>query len=160
MAQELLSHTVRSFQNNKKDDFNCRAQLESDWLHERQRNEIGMIKLKEIVNHFWLELSVLILVTITVLSLHPLEHLPEAPGSDKTHHLVAYAALAFPTALRKPKRWQVILIGFALYSGLIELVQPHVNRYGEWLDFLANISGLFVGIMLALATKKLAERLK
>ena len=67
MAKELLSHTVRSFQNNKKDDFNCRARLESDWLHERQRNEIGMIKLKEIVNHFWLELSVLILVTITVL---------------------------------------------------------------------------------------------
>ena len=112
-----------------------------------------MIKLKEIVNHFWLELSVLILVTITVLSLHPLEHLPEAPGSDKTHHLVAYAALAFPTALRKPKQWQVILIAFALYSGLIELVQPHVNRYWEWLDFLANISGLFIGMMLALATR-------
>ena len=119
-----------------------------------------MVKLTELISRYWFKLSLFILVAITILSLHPLENLPEAPGSDKTHHLVAYAALAFPTALRKPKRWQVILIGFALYSGLIELVQPHVNRYGEWLDFLANISGLFVGIMLALATKKLAERLK
>jgi VanZ family protein len=116
-----------------------------------------MIKLKGIVNHFWLELSVLMLVTITVLSLHPLEHLPEAPGSDKTHHLVAYAALAFPAALRKPKQWQVILIGFALYSGLIELVQPHVNRYGEWLDFLANISGLFVGTNACIGNQKTCE---
>ena len=119
-----------------------------------------MIKLREIISHFWIELSVLMLLMITALSMHPLENLPEAPGSDKTHHLIAYAALAFPTALRKPNQWQSVIVGFALYSGLIELIQPHVNRYGEWMDFLANISGLFIGIMLALATNKLAKRLK
>ena len=119
-----------------------------------------MIKLETIANRLWIELSVLMLTIITALSLYPFKNLPEAPGSDKTYHFIAYAALAFPAALRKPKRWQSILIAFALYSGLIELIQPHVNRYGEWLDFLANISGLFVGIMLALATKKLAKRLK
>ena len=119
-----------------------------------------MIKLREIISHFWIELSVLMLLMITALSMHPLENLPEAPGSDKTHHLIAYAALAFPTALRQPNQWQSVIIGFALYSGLIELIQPHVNRYGEWMDFLANISGLFIGIMLALATNKIAKRLK
>ncbi len=119
-----------------------------------------MIKLKEFINRFWLELSVFILVAITALSLHPLENLPEAPGSDKTHHFIAYAALAFPAALRKPKHWQSILISFALYGGLIELAQPHVNRYGEWMDFAANISGPFIGMMLALAANKLTKCLK
>ena len=119
-----------------------------------------MIKLETIANRLWIELSVLMLTIITALSLYPFKNLPEAPGSDKTYHFIAYAALAFPTALRKPKHWESIVIGFALYSGLIELVQPHVNRYGEWTDFLANISGLFAGIMLVLAVKKHAKYLK
>jgi hypothetical protein len=25
---------------------------------------------------------------------------------------------------------------------LIEIIQPYVNRYGEWLDFLANTIGV------------------
>ncbi len=116
-----------------------------------------MVKLTELTSRYWIKLSLFILLAITILSLHPLENLPEAPGSDKTHHLIAYAALAFPTASRKPKRWPIIII-FALYSGLIELIQPYANRYGEWMDFLANISGLLVGIMLAFSTNKLTKR--
>ena len=117
-----------------------------------------MVKLTELISRYWIKLSLFILLAITILSLHPLENLPEAPGSDKTHHLIAYAALAFPTTLHKPKRWPIIIIIFALYSGLIELIQPYANRYGEWMDFLANISGLLVGIMLAFSTNKLTKR--
>ena len=116
-----------------------------------------MVKSTELISRYWIKLSLFILLAITILSLHPLENLPEAPGSDKTHHLIAYAALAFPTALRKPKRWPIIII-FALYSGLIELIQPYANRYGEWMDFLANISGLLVGIMLGFSINKLTKR--
>ena len=119
-----------------------------------------MILLTQFINRYWIQLSLVMLLAITALSLHPLDNLPEAPGSDKTHHLIAYAALAYPASLRKPKQWQAIVTIFALYSGLIELIQPHANRYGEWMDFLANISGLFIGIMLALATNKIAKRLK
>ena len=109
------------------------------------------------IRNQWLNLSALFLLLITALSLYPLDNLPEAPGSDKTHHFIAYAALAFPTALRKPKRWRIIILCFALYSGLIELIQPHANRYGEWMDFLANISGLFIGVALASLINKLAK---
>ena len=49
---------------------------------------------------------------------------------------------------------------FAFYSGLIELIQPHVNRYGEWMDFLANISGLIIGIALAFLINKLIKHPK
>ena len=116
-----------------------------------------MIPSTQFINRYWIQLSLVMLLAITALSLHPLDNLPEAPGSDKTHHLIAYAALAYPASLRKPKRWQAIITIFALYSGLIELIQPHVNRYGEWMDFLANISGLIIGIALAYLINKLMK---
>ncbi len=117
-----------------------------------------MIKvIKEIKDH-WFNLSVLIFLAITTLSLYPLDYLPEVPGTDKTHHLIAYATLAYPTALRKPNRWIYIIIFFVFYGGLIELIQPYVNRYGEWLDMLANTSGVFVGIILASLTNKFYKR--
>ena len=119
-----------------------------------------MIPLTQFINRYWIQLSLVMLLAITALSLHPLDNLPEAPGSDKTHHLIAYAALAYPASLRKPKRWQAIITIFALYSGLIELIQPQVNRYGEWMDFLANISGLIIGIALAFLINKLIKHPK
>ena len=114
-----------------------------------------MVQLIEIIKRYWFSLSVLALLVTTALSLSPLDGLPEAPGSDKTHHLIAYAAVAYPTALRKPKRWLAIILCFAFYSGLIEIIQPWVHRYGEWMDVQANIVGLILGVMLAKLTNRL-----
>ena len=100
----------------------------------------------------WLIISLITLSGITVLSLIPLNELPEMPGSDKTHHLVAYAILAYPTSLRRPKGWQNILIFFAIYGGVIELIQPFVNRHGKWVDLIANTMGLMVGCLNAILT--------
>lgn len=101
------------------------------------------------LNRHWLFLSVLLLVAISVLSLWPLAHLPSVPGSDKVHHLFAYAALMFPAALRRPRNWLFIALFFIMWGGCIELLQPYVNRYGEWLDFLANSCGVLLGIVAA-----------
>lgn len=105
-----------------------------------------MVKL---INQYWLQITIFILAAITVLSLWPAASLPKVPGSDKTHHFISYAALVFPVALKKPKHWLIIALGFAVFSGAIELIQPYVNRYGEWLDLMANIIGLLCGIVLA-----------
>lgn len=86
---------------------------------------------------------------ITVLSLRPLPELPAVPGGDKLHHFVAYGALVFPTALRKPRRWWLLALFFILYSGGVELFQPYVNRYGEWLDMAANTGGVVCGLLIA-----------
>lgn len=107
------------------------------------------MKFIEIINKYWALLTITLLIAISFLSLWPLEKLPGVPGTDKTHHFIAYAVLMFPTALRKPKNWKIYGICFVGYSGLIELVQPFVNRYGEWLDMLANMSGVMIGICLA-----------
>ena len=71
------------------------------------------------------------------------------PGSDKTHHLIAYALLMLPTALRKPDKWILLGLFFIAYSGAIELLQPYVNRYGEWMDMLANSAGVICGLIIA-----------
>jgi hypothetical protein len=83
------------------------------------------------------------------LSLYPVEFLPPVPGGDKTHHLIAYGALMFPTALRKPNYWKLIGLFFICWSGAIELLQPYVNRYREWLDMAANSTDIVCGLLLA-----------
>ncbi|MFK8049344.1 MAG: VanZ family protein [Halioglobus sp.] len=103
----------------------------------------------DFIKRLWIAITIAILCIITFLSLYPLGSLPDFPGSDKTHHIVAYSALMFPTALRKPKHWQFIGLCFICWSGLIELVQPYVNRYGEWQDLAANTLGIFCGFLIA-----------
>lgn len=93
--------------------------------------------------------TLVILAAITILSLWPADDLPGVPGGDKFHHFIAYAGLVFPIALRRPKYWRIAILIFIVWSGLIELFQPHVNRYGEWLDWLANIGGIISGIILS-----------
>lgn len=108
-----------------------------------------MNSLLAIIRNYWIYISIFTLTVITILSLYPLESLPSVPGSDKTHHFIAYGALMFPVALRKPKYWQLICIFFICWSGMIELIQPYVNRYGEWLDMAANTTGIIGSLLIA-----------
>jgi len=102
-----------------------------------------------LIEKYWLHITLLLLASITTLSLWPAASLPNVPGTDKTHHFIAYAALMLPTALRQPKHWLLITFVFLTFSGVIELIQPYVNRYGEWLDMAANAFGLVCGFILA-----------
>lgn len=118
---------------------------------------ISLIKLFASYHKFF---TLFILIAITLLSLWPVSELPSVPGTDKTHHFIGYAALIFPSAFygfihfgnitKALLKYLVIhWVLFVLYSGLIELIQPYVNRYGEWLDLAANSVGLFFGIVIA-----------
>ena len=102
-----------------------------------------------LVKQYWLFLTFFILTLIITLSLRPLAALPTVPGTDKTHHFIAYAVLMLPTAIRKPKHWLFIALLFAVCSGAIELIQPYVNRYGELEDMIANVAGLACGLIIA-----------
>jgi VanZ family protein len=102
-----------------------------------------------LIQKYWLHLTLLLLVSIATLSLWPAAYLPSVPGTDKTHHFIAYGALMFPTALKKPKYILIIALGFIAFSGVIELIQPYVNRYCEWFDMVANTLGLICGWLLA-----------
>ncbi|PCI54545.1 MAG: hypothetical protein COB45_08290 [Gammaproteobacteria bacterium] len=101
------------------------------------------------ISKHWFTITLLLLTAIASLSLWPAAQLPDVPGTDKMHHFIAYAALMFPTALRQPKHWLIITLAFVAFSGAIELIQPYVNRYGEWLDMAANAFGLICGFVVA-----------
>jgi len=115
------------------------------------------MRLLNLIKTHWLACTALTLAAITVLSLRPVV-VPDVPGGDKTLHLVAYAALIFPAGLRRPRRISSIFLLFLLYSGLIELIQPYVNRCGEWLDLAANALGLACGLLLAEVLRRLDDR--
>lgn len=104
-----------------------------------------MKHMLSLLETLWLPITISLFVIIAILSLWPLDHLPEVPGSDKTHHLIAYMTLMFPVALRRPRYWLVIGLVVIALSGLIELLQPYVNRHGEWLDLAANTAGILGG---------------
>ncbi|MCW8860018.1 MAG: VanZ family protein [Deltaproteobacteria bacterium] len=111
-----------------------------------------MIKLLVFIKMNWVAFTLFTLAVITTLSLWPLAKLPSVPGTDKTHHIIAYTVLMFPTALRKPDKWIIFGLLFIAYSGAIELLQPYVNRYGEWLDLAANAMGVVCGLIIAALT--------
>jgi VanZ family protein len=108
-----------------------------------------LVRVLNFIKSFWIPFTVVSLVTITILSLLPLEELPPAPGSDKFQHFMAYAFLALPAALRKPRRWILQCSSFVAYSGIIELIQPSVNRYCDLFDLIANTGGVISGIIVA-----------
>ena len=108
-----------------------------------------MLTLINQIKKYWIALTLIILTAITFLSLWPADALPAVPGTDKTHHFIAYASLMFPTAMRKPAHWIIYGCMFLAYSGAIELIQPYFNRCGEWMDFLANGIGLLCGLLIA-----------
>ena len=108
----------------------------------------------------WKIYTTLIFVIITFLSLYPLKEQPSIPGSDKIHHLIAYLALSIGVGLRKPSNYLLVIVFFSFYSGLIEIVQPYVNRFGEIEDFLFNNLGIFIGLTLGIVINKILNKNK
>jgi len=77
----------------------------------------------------------------------PRPELPSVPGNDKAHHFIVYALLMLPVVLRKPTHLLWVAMFFIVYGGVIERIQPYVNRYGDWLDLLANGIGVACGML-------------
>jgi len=113
-----------------------------------------MTRILDLNRRFWPLLTLALLAAITGLSLSPLPEMPAGAQNDKLNHFIAYAAVALPVALARPRMWPAVVAGLALWSGMIELVQPQVNRYGEWGDLAANVTGLGIGVILAAVLRR------
>ena len=103
----------------------------------------------------WKIYTSLIFIIITFLSFYPLKEQPNIPGTDKIHHLIAYSALAIGVGLRRPSNYVLIIILFSFYSGLIEIIQPYLNRFREVEDFLFNNLGILIGLTLGIVINKI-----
>ena len=101
-------------------------------------------------------LTVIVTLTLSVAMLWPLEAPPPAPdGSDKVVHLIAFAALAFPLARTGRFGLIPVFVGASVFGGLIELIQPSFGRSADMQDWIADITGVALGIALALLYRRL-----
>ena len=102
--------------------------------------------------------TVILTIAICVGTLTPLPDKIYTPGSDKSHHFIAFAALAYPLAAASRFYWIPALI-FALCLGaLIETIQPYVNRFGDIKDFQADALGVLFGIFLGTLVYQVKSR--
>jgi hypothetical protein len=106
-----------------------------------------------------LGLTAALALVILVLSLIPLPAPPSMPGTDKQQHLIAYAALTLPCAVLWPRALLWVLPLIVLEAGLVEIVQPYVNRMREWADFVAGLKGIGLGLIMGLALHQSGRKL-
>jgi hypothetical protein len=83
------------------------------------------------------------------LTLLPAVTMPEptwVTQVDKIYHMMAFAALILPTALfdRGAVRWMII--GGLILGAAIEVIQPSVGRDADMMDFVADATGLVLGL--------------
>ncbi|WP_421850997.1 hypothetical protein [Marinomonas sp.] len=92
---------------------------------------------------------IVILITLT-----PAEYLLPAPGSDKLHHVLGFGSWALICAFGPTKRFAYMALFIIFWGGMIELIQPYVNRYGEWLDFYADALGVILVVLSKLTARQ------
>lgn len=102
--------------------------------------------------------SVLVIAT-AFATLMPSSRIVNAPGSDKLHHVLAFAILALPLAVARPRWIPVTGLLLAVYGGLIEIIQPWVGRSRDLADWQADLAGILLGSLLGLALRPLLLRL-
>ena len=103
-------------------------------------------------------LTLIVTAVLTVAMLWPIHQPPPGPdGSDKVVHLIAFAALAFPLARTGRFGLIPIFIATSTYGGIIEVLQPSFGRSADMQDWIADITGVALGIVLALLYRKLRK---
>ena len=95
---------------------------------------------------FWARrVTVALAALIGLATLIPAQQLPDAPGTDKLHHVIAFAVLVLPMSFAKPHQfWKYAVYGI-MFGSFIELAQPFVNRSGEVGDVLADACRIALG---------------
>lgn len=103
-------------------------------------------------------LTLIVTTVLTVAMLWPIHQPPPAPdGLDKLVHLIAFTALAFPLARTGRFGLVPVFFGASVFGGLIELIQPSFGRSAEMQDWIADIAGVVLGIVLALLYRRLRK---
>lgn len=102
----------------------------------------------------WCALWCTAIALVVVFSLMPAPDLPDAPGSDKLHHFLAYFLLA-ASAVQLFARWPALLgagLGLVLLGTGLEHAQGAMAaaRVADRLDALANTLGVVAGLGLRL----------
>lgn len=104
---------------------------------------------------FWIAIGLLLVLSVVWLLLAPapLDGIPNPMGDKLTHALVFAAMTGWFAGLLRPDTWW-LLIAFMLGLGIsTEVAQGmmQIGRVAEWRDFLADVAGIAVALLLASA---------
>jgi VanZ family protein len=128
-----VQHRLRCFH-----DSQGLTAVPGNWLSDKRRN-----------HQVALFLSAVFGLGIGYLTLTP------NPGvvltsNDKLDHLFGFAVLLLPAALLYRHALYWLLPTAIAFGGAIEIIQPYVNRQGEWGDFWADAIGALIGASMGL----------
>ena len=103
-------------------------------------------------------LTLIVTMVLTVAMLWPINQPPPGPdGRDKVVHLIAFVALAFPLGRTGRIGLIPVFVGASAFGGIIEVLQPSFGRSADMQDWIADIAGVALGIMLALIYRRLRK---
>ena len=95
---------------------------------------------------FWARrVTVAFAALIGLATLTPVQQLPDAPGTDKLHHVIAFAVLVLPMSFAKRHQFCKYGVYGIMFGIFIEIAQPFMNRSGEVGDVLADACGIALG---------------
>jgi VanZ family protein len=103
-------------------------------------------------------LTLIVTAVMTAALLWPIHQPPPAPdGTDKLVHLIAFAALAFPLARTGRIGLLPVFVVASAFGGFIEVIQPSFGRSADMQDWIADIVGVALGIVLALLYRRFRQ---
>ncbi|MBX3686229.1 MAG: VanZ family protein [Rhodocyclaceae bacterium] len=78
---------------------------------------------------------------------------------DKLEHVLSFLGLAALGCLGWPERAERVAVGLTFYGGLIEIAQSLTSwRSGDVFDWLADTTGVAIGVGLVLLRQRLQAR--
>ena len=99
---------------------------------------------------FWRFIFFVTAIAVLFLAIVPTSTPLPTTGWDKSNHLVAFAALAYLGQKAFSQNAFKLIIGLIAFGGLIELLQTFTpTRSGEWQDLIADVIGIFIGLLIA-----------
>lgn len=102
-----------------------------------------------------LSLTYVLAALVGFLTLVPMSVPQGLPGTDKAHHVIAFAVLILPVSILSPRSLMWFLPVAIAYGGFIEIIQPYTGRFSEWRDFQADMVGAIIGTSVGLGSRGL-----
>ena len=127
--------------------------------------KVKMRKASYLLRNYPLTLLCLALVVFLSLVIRvPETPLDDVAFIDKWTHFVMYGGTCsvmwweylrcHPRRIVWWKLWLYAIVGMVALGGVIEIIQPYVQRSGEWLDFVADTVGVLLGAGIGMILKK------
>ena len=116
---------------------------------------------------YWRSLAVVCAIAYVCLLREPRVTLPLITGMDKWAHGMMYLVLAWvmmwdnkKVGLKTSYSWVIVVLFSVIFGGFIEILQEQFfyPRTGDWMDWLADCTGTWVGTGIWYIGQKWHER--